>query len=106
MSLPSIVSPHATSPLARSTHAVIVASLFSLAFCAPERSSQAAPPTNLPAGLETAIFAGGCFWCMEGSFEKVPGVAAVISGFTGGPEKDPITRWIPVARAIWAIRHT
>ncbi|TLM63040.1 MAG: peptide-methionine (S)-S-oxide reductase MsrA [Deltaproteobacteria bacterium] len=37
----------------------------------------------------TAIFAGGCFWCMEADFEKLPGVTGVISGFTGGTLKDP-----------------
>ncbi len=36
-----------------------------------------------------AIFAGGCFWCMEGPFEKLDGVIAVISGYTGGPEENP-----------------
>ncbi|TGK07607.1 peptide-methionine (S)-S-oxide reductase [Leptospira semungkisensis] len=38
---------------------------------------------------ETAIFAGGCFWCMEGPFEKLPGVISVVSGYTGGKEKNP-----------------
>ena len=38
---------------------------------------------------ETAIFAGGCFWCMEADFEKVDGVSDVISGFTGGTAKNP-----------------
>lgn len=37
----------------------------------------------------TAIFAGGCFWCMEADFEKVEGVSEVISGFTGGELKNP-----------------
>lgn len=36
-----------------------------------------------------AIFAGGCFWCMEADFEKLPGVIDVVSGFTGGQLKDP-----------------
>ena len=38
---------------------------------------------------DKAIFAGGCFWCMEADFEKVNGVTDVISGFTGGTLKDP-----------------
>lgn len=38
---------------------------------------------------ESAIFAGGCFWCMESDFEKVDGVTDVVSGFTGGTAKDP-----------------
>ena len=40
-------------------------------------------------GLERATFAGGCFWCMEPPFEKLEGVHAVVSGYTGGPEVDP-----------------
>lgn len=36
-----------------------------------------------------AIFAGGCFWCVETAFEGQPGVTAVISGYAGGTKKDP-----------------
>lgn len=35
-------------------------------------------------GLAVATFAGGCFWCTEADFDKVPGVVATISGYTGG----------------------
>lgn len=38
---------------------------------------------------ERAIFAGGCFWCMEAEFEGTKGVIAVTSGYTGGTVKDP-----------------
>ena len=38
---------------------------------------------------DKAILAGGCFWCMEADFEKLPGVTDVVSGFTGGTLKDP-----------------
>ncbi len=38
---------------------------------------------------DKAVFAGGCFWCMESDFEKLPGVTDVVSGFTGGTLKDP-----------------
>ena len=41
------------------------------------------------AWADKAIFAGGCFWCMESDFEKLPGVINVISGFTGGTAPDP-----------------
>ena len=37
----------------------------------------------------TAVFAGGCFWCLEQPFEQLNGVAEVISGYTGGSEIDP-----------------
>jgi len=36
-----------------------------------------------------ATFAGGCFWCMEPPFEKLPGVSKVISGYTGGKKENP-----------------
>jgi peptide-methionine (S)-S-oxide reductase len=39
--------------------------------------------------LEKALFAGGCFWCMEPAFDKLKGVKAVISGYTGGHKKNP-----------------
>lgn len=39
--------------------------------------------------LSVATFAGGCFWCSEADFEKLPGVIKVISGYTGGEEKNP-----------------
>lgn len=44
---------------------------------------------SMPENLEVATLAGGCFWCMEPPFEELPGVYKVISGYTGGPEKDP-----------------
>jgi peptide methionine sulfoxide reductase msrA/msrB len=39
--------------------------------------------------LEKATFAGGCFWCMEPPFEKLEGVVAVVSGYTGGHTAGP-----------------
>lgn len=38
---------------------------------------------------KVATFAGGCFWCVEAGFEKVPGVKAAISGYSGGKEEHP-----------------
>ncbi len=46
----------------------------------------------LPAGADTAIFAGGCFWCVESDFEKLTGVYEVISGYTGGDQQNPTYR--------------
>ena len=39
--------------------------------------------------LESAIFAGGCFWCVESDFDKVDGVVETISGYTGGDTTNP-----------------
>lgn len=52
-------------------------------------SSQAAMNGD---ALDTAIFAGGCFWCVESDFEKLPGVVEAVSGYTGGGTPDPSYR--------------
>ena len=39
--------------------------------------------------LAKATFAGGCFWCMEGPFDKLDGVVSTTSGYTGGSKKNP-----------------
>lgn len=39
--------------------------------------------------LDSAIFAGGCFWCTESDFDKVPGVVSTISGYIGGTVDNP-----------------
>lgn len=44
---------------------------------------------TLPARQETAVFAGGCFWCVEEAFEKVPGVVSAVSGYIGGTVANP-----------------
>lgn len=46
-------------------------------------------PVPIPAGLEAATFAGGCFWCVEAVFENVPGVKDVYSGYAGGTVPNP-----------------
>jgi peptide-methionine (S)-S-oxide reductase len=50
------------------------------------RSDPEAPP---PPGEAVAVFAGGCFWCMEGPFDATPGVVSTTSGYTGGGLADP-----------------
>ena len=45
--------------------------------------------TTSQADVETAIFAGGCFWCVESDFDKVPGVLETVSGYTAGNSTNP-----------------
>jgi len=67
--------------------------LMLLALVSCGEASIAAGPTQAAApmgeGLAEAVFAGGCFWCMEVPFEKLSGVVSVESGYTGGPETGP-----------------
>ncbi len=41
------------------------------------------------ADLPVAYFAGGCFWCLEASFERIEGVAGAVSGYSGGHTRNP-----------------
>lgn len=65
--------------------------IFTMAGCQRENSGRMEvrdmPKKNKE--LRVATFAGGCFWCTEADFEKLPGVAKVISGYTGGNEENP-----------------
>ncbi len=57
----------------------------------PERSAvqDAVAPAMPSASNAVAVFAGGCFWCMEPPFDKLPGVKSTISGYIGGHVADP-----------------
>lgn len=52
-------------------------------------SGSAATAQEKTPGQAVAIFAGGCFWCTESDFDKVPGVLATVSGYTGGTVPNP-----------------
>jgi len=54
----------------------------------PSGSTAGKAPAPAP-GESVALFAGGCFWCVETAFEPLAGVRAVTSGYTGGEEPNP-----------------
>jgi peptide-methionine (S)-S-oxide reductase len=70
---------HSASPLRR---LICSATAFSLA-------AAIALPAFAQAKLETAVFAGGCFWTMEHGLETIPGVVKAVSGYSGGHLKNP-----------------
>ncbi len=51
--------------------------------------AQTAPSAKPGSATAVATFAGGCFWCVEEAFEKVPGVITAVSGFIGGTLANP-----------------
>ena len=66
-------------------------SVATLALAACNSPASAEKPVVLaaPSGAATAIFAGGCFWCTESDFEKLPGVISAESGYTAGQTVNP-----------------
>ena len=52
-------------------------------------ASVAGAQSSAPANTAKAIFAGGCFWCVEADFDKVPGVLSTTSGYIGGKLANP-----------------
>lgn len=60
-----------------------------LAFSSCAKTSQHKSDLSSLENLSIATFAGGCFWCTEADFEKLPGVHEVISGFSGGQVANP-----------------
>ena len=85
----------------RSARAVLAGLALTISF-ASAHAATAAKPAATPAKAalavaakpaaakeDIAIFAGGCFWCMETDFEKRPGIRSVISGYIGGTEPNP-----------------
>src|SRR5207302_8755245 len=52
-------------------------------------AAQTTPETKNERVIAVATFAGGCFWCVEEAFEKVPGVIRAVSGYTGGTVDKP-----------------
>jgi peptide-methionine (S)-S-oxide reductase len=65
-----------------------VALLFFCFYVTPAMNAQSSP-TNVSDKLQTATFGGGCFWCAEAVFQRIPGVKSVVSGFAGGTVANP-----------------
>ncbi len=70
------------------TPLLTIAGLASLAL--PLSAHAQAPDKAAAEKTEVAIFAGGCFWCMEAPFDKLEGVISTTSGFAGGATPNPV----------------
>ncbi|MGD7046052.1 peptide-methionine (R)-S-oxide reductase MsrB [Jeotgalibacillus proteolyticus] len=63
--------------------------MFSDQFASNSYGSEPLNEMDVQETEEIAVFAGGCFWCMEPPFEKLAGVRDAVSGYTGGSEENP-----------------
>lgn len=94
-SLPALVAANARTLVAVCLSALVA---LGLAGCTQSAAPSAVPSTptavvDAPSvdgkPMAYALFAGGCFWCIEADFEKLPGVVEVESGYTAGKTPDP-----------------
>jgi peptide-methionine (S)-S-oxide reductase len=75
------------------TRVLVPTLLTLLTACSPRVAAETSEGTvaaaPVEAGQAEAVFAGGCFWCIEKPFDEVEGVVSTTSGYTGGPELNP-----------------
>jgi peptide-methionine (S)-S-oxide reductase len=71
------------------TMSSLLGRLFAAALIATALPAMAQSAAPAPAGTAKATFAGGCFWCVEADFDKVPGVISTTSGYIGGTLANP-----------------
>lgn len=81
---------------------IAITGLLILSACAQAQNSKVddkAPATEvtLSGKTDTAIFAGGCFWCIESDYEKLPGVIEAVAGYAGGVTIDPTYKEVTYA---------
>ena len=74
--------------LRRVVPVVLGLTLFGAA-CAESQTADQVPPGEVRGDQAVAIFAGGCFWCVEEAFDKVDGVLSTTSGYIGGEIANP-----------------
>jgi peptide-methionine (S)-S-oxide reductase len=82
--------------------AIIILSILFFACAAENKKSEEniieSQPIKNVAALDTAYFAGGCFWCVEASFEQIKGVKEAVSGYSGGEEENPSYKEVSYGR--------
>ncbi|MEO1582146.1 MAG: peptide-methionine (S)-S-oxide reductase MsrA [Pseudomonadota bacterium] len=78
--------------------AVALAALLLNTGAQSDAASQSDRATSEPGDVAVAIFAGGCFWCMEPPFDKLPGVLETTSGYTDGEVENPTYKQVSAGR--------
>jgi peptide-methionine (S)-S-oxide reductase len=82
--------------------ALLLAGLLSA--CGPSSAETSQAPATMPSDSSSqaaavAVFAGGCFWCTESDFDKVPGVLSTTSGYIGGHLANPSYEQVSAGRS-------
>lgn len=82
--------------------AVVILSILFFACSAENKKSEAIKTESLPIqnteAIDTAYFAGGCFWCVEASFEQIKGIKEAVSGYSGGEKENPTYKEVSYGR--------
>lgn len=87
--MPTFHSIHIRSLTAGAALLLVLSSFYSAAGQTEAQADTKAATTSAKKTLASAVFAGGCFWCTESDFEKVPGVTDAVSGYAGGFRDNP-----------------
>jgi peptide-methionine (S)-S-oxide reductase len=85
------MNPKTNHPRRISLLVAVVALLVPLAAARAGQANRthATAKPSTPHTMSKAVFAGGCFWCEEATFEGIPGISSVVSGYTGGTQDHP-----------------
>ncbi len=75
--------------LPRSSLAALLVVLVAVLVAGPAAAASGSSTAPAAAARDVAIFAGGCFWCLETAYEKQPGVLSAVSGYSGGAKRNP-----------------
>ncbi|WP_417543355.1 peptide-methionine (R)-S-oxide reductase MsrB [Marinobacter sp.] len=76
----------------------VIGALYAAVATAEKTTANANEYAPSDPGLKVATFAGGCFWCVEAGYEKIPGVVEAVSGYAGGDERNPTYQQVASGR--------